>query len=339
MLNFFHNLGVGIISAFIAFTVSFHSQPTPAVSTPTASIITATTTSTSEKSNNVFTPYQRPNNKPITTPTIKTPSVASPDTIAFDSKPLVAPTANFYNSLSALYADKISYINHRIGLGAVNNLIIKSKEDEAKSFVSDSQKLQAQYSWANTTASNTVAINHINFLNYEIEQIDKLYPIMENRITELKQIKSRLESETLVLQPNISEAEYRLRAGELGDLVNEANIEKIDTSVFNSLDNLFQVDKQYDDLELKAAYEQKAQADADLASIKIQQANIVPIIPISSMITPTQTQPTSIHCETTQNSSTGNPSILCTEFPTMKSMRCDTTYNTYGNAENSCYFQ
>ena len=50
-----------------------------------------------------------------------------------------------------------------------------------------------------------------------------------------------------------------------------------------------------------------------------------------------QIKPTSVRCETNYSKGLGYPVTSCTEYPTMKTYRCETSYNVAGNSIKNCY--
>lgn len=253
---------------------------------------------------------------------------------------IVKSDKNFHDSLLPLYTDKISFLDNQIASDTFGLYLVKAKIDEVNKFISDSEALQAKYSWSNTATLNNIAVEHTNFNKYQIAQMKIALSSLQERIAALGLIKSRLGKEFATMSSNVFEGEFKLRTAELDSLVDKDKIKAQQTKIMDSIGALTKIDEDYNDLELKAAYQQKSQAESDLAALKAQEATIsIPVVQSASIIAPAQQQPSSIHCDTTYNANSGNPSTLCTEFPTMKSIRCNTTYSVYGNPQKDCYFQ
>ncbi len=79
MFNFFHNLSIGIFSAFLAFTGAFHSQTQPVVQTPVTQIVATTTEQTSVSAPVLKTPQTQNSTKE--TPTTAPASTSVPPTV------------------------------------------------------------------------------------------------------------------------------------------------------------------------------------------------------------------------------------------------------------------
>jgi|ERR1035437_1325067 hypothetical protein len=343
MFNFFHTLGVGIIAAFVAFTGSFHSQSVPMAYISENKTSTTTATSVNKKlaADSIVATSSHTINI-ITPPTSKTASTKADSAVPFKYKPATSitptPAENFYDATLALYKEKLSFLNNRIGLDGITQSVIKSREEQTKKDISFDENNQKTYGWSYSSNYNSLITASINFSKKEVEQTDKLYPLMDARIAELNQLKSILEDTiSNIPSQNISQADYMLRSSALGELVDEADIKKTDTSIFNSLDDLFKIGNDYSDLVLKASEQVSAEAGKALEALNAQAASIrVPVIQLPT-ITPLQTQPTSIHCDTTYSAISGNPSTTCTDNSTLKSIHCDTTYNpSSGNPSTTC---
>ena len=140
----------------------------------------------------------------------------------------------------------------------------------------------------------------------------------------------------------LSETEYTLRFNQLQVLVNENDLDHAyadqDASISKLLGYLNETDEKLRSSMLTMAKKEKVEADRDLAAIntQIEITKNAQIISSAAILTPAQLQPTSVTCETNRRVS-GSRSTTCTEFPSMKSMTCDTRYNGAGNLISDCY--
>lgn len=254
----------------------------------------------------------------------------------------IIPEENFNGQLTELYQKKTAFLKKSIAIEEVSKTVsqisIRSAQEDINFFESN---LSVYGSVSYSAGLIQLTRDAINFWKYKVAIVTTVKSIEEGRINLWGQIKRRLEAEIADIssQAFISETEYKLRAIQLDELVNEDNSNQ-NADVDALLAPLEGVDEKFHSLMLTMAQKEKAEADRELAAInaelEIIRSKPIPVIPVS--ITIDQLQPTRVSCET-RHEVNGNPSTICTEFPSMKSMRCDTRYGIGGNAIKDCYFR
>lgn len=280
--------------------------------------------------------------KNVPTESAKPVSKPAP-TISITQKPLLEE--NFHDQLVALYNKKIFFLERYIAgqeLSKVGlELSIKDAKKDVVSFVNNLISYGSTYS----PTLITVTENAINFWKYEIEVRLKLLEISDDNIETWSKVKMKLENELADISSKkiISETEYKFREIELEKLINEDDFKKNQSELSKNnigvLSKLNSVDEEYRTLMLSVATKEKSENDIALAAVRseIEALKRIPVY-VPPQISTTQMMPTSIRCEVTYDTQSRYPSTTCIESPSMKSMRCDTSYDVNRNESKNCYF-
>ncbi len=257
----------------------------------------------------------------------------------------IIPEENFNGQLTELYQKKIAFLKKSISLKEIGILANKLGTQSIRDDISFSEDNLSTYGNSYSPSWMGLVTNALNFWKYAVAERVAILTLEQDRIDFWNDVKEKLEKELADITPQkaISETEYDFRKFELNKLVDEDNLDKAyaDQDIYIS-DKLTFLNKNNDEfhaLLLSVAKKEKAETDREIAAINAELEIIRsrPIPAISVSITPDQLQPTRVSCETMHRVN-GNPSTTCIEFPSMKSMTCDTRYNVSGNAIKDCYF-
>lgn len=258
---------------------------------------------------------------------------------------------DFKNDLLSLYDQKIKFIKVKIllrgaaGSGGGSLAIKNAKEDidffEKNRRADDSQDFKE------------VNVKAVAFWKTLIEERQKIINYEDSIISTEKQILQKLEKEKSDIDSKVfvSETEYKLRANNLNTLIDEENFEKEyseqDKNVSNIIGYQNDTNEKFNKLMISISERDLANVQQELvtirADIETSKANSAYYNSLAETLRiereQKQIQPTSVSCETSYSKGIGYPSTHCTEFPTMKTMTCDTNYNVGGNAIKNCYFK
>ena len=256
---------------------------------------------------------------------------------------------DFKDELISLYEKKVKFVKIRIllrnaaGPGGGNLAIKYAKEDidyfEKNRRADDSQDFKE------------VNVKAVAFWKTLIEERQKIINYENSIIATQEQILKKLEKEKSDIDSSgyISETEYKLRLSSLSLLVDENNFEKEyseqDKTVSDIIAYHNETNDKYNKLmiriserDLSAVQEELVTIRADIESSKARSAyygSLVEKIRIDRE--QKQIKPTSVSCETSYSKGIGYPVTNCTEYPTMKTYRCETSYNVAGNSIKNCY--
>ncbi len=270
----------------------------------------------------------------------KTAEVSQPPSVTTKVNTSVQVTTpapkDFRPDLVNLFTTKISFLKSKLALwDLLKNGRLAVIQDN-KDSIAGSQG----YQMANGSDADlyNLAEYGIKLWQSEVDEDTKIIAAESTRMNAWTDIKQKLETELSTLSAGsspVTEAEYLLRKQELDTEVNQSDFDKMvadDSALGDYLNNR--------DKKVEAAITFNAQNFKD--GLAIQAASLQAVAgtaPVAQpVITPTQTQPTSVHCETRQDVY-GHMITSCTESSNMKTFTCDASTNVYGNQEKSCYWQ
>lgn len=311
------------------------SQPQKPTQTQAATSTTQTATTTSGSDNFAPEPYTIDSvNKLAAKLAAKNGGNAATPTKA---TPAPVTEQDFRSQLTALYQEKIGFLDDKIKTWKLTKFAIGLGIDQSNKDISFYNQ--------NCTDTGYCDPYAVKMSQLELDEDTKFSGIWQSRIDQGSQIEQKLNDELTALNADnstVPQAEYALRQNELNTLVNESDIEQADASINQA--TYFTADKkaEIDNTILSHAQTAKAWADQQLATINAEAQTAAQNIPpiVTAPITTVPIQPTSIHCNTTADTQMGFPKseTECTEFPTMKTMVCNTSTSGYGSLQKDCYF-
>lgn len=256
---------------------------------------------------------------------------------ATSSTGIVKAVENFRTQTFSLYRDNIEFLKQKIGKLELYKDVFSIVNDNDKDMLSFLKQLKIDgYEPGNALQITTL----------ELAESTKILNAEQDLINQVYKTKLRLEEDLSILNSSnlvISKAEYLLRKDEVEMLVNESEIDnalaKIDSSAYFTGARR----KEFEDKFVVIAEADKAQADQDLASLRVQAEAMIRNIPAVVYIPKyVPTDPLAITCNSSHDQygnlitgcssgSLGDGSIFFG-----KSISCKTSYDQYGNLTTSC---